>query len=123
VKAKLFVNYKKNVNSIRRDKEDTGNGEKALKIPKYNVGGLKESVVFLYKLRLAEKMKSKKIGTVDKRYSWLKDSLHQAAKEASGEKTRKCSKNKQPYWWPDTVQKAVKEKRAAYNKWLCNWRY
>jgi hypothetical protein len=31
-------------------------------------------------------MKSKKAGTVDERYSWLKDSLHHAVKEALGEK-------------------------------------
>jgi hypothetical protein len=33
VKAKLFVNYKKNVTHIMRDKDETENGEKALKIP------------------------------------------------------------------------------------------
>jgi hypothetical protein len=87
VKAKLFENYKKNVSHIMRDKDETENGEKALKVPKYNLEGLKEeSIVFLYKLRLAEKIKSKKAGTVDERYTWLKDNLHQSAKEALGGK-------------------------------------
>jgi hypothetical protein len=63
-------------------------------------------------------MKSKEAGTVDERYSWLKDNLHQAAKEALGEETCKYNTNKQPYWWSDTIEKAVNEKRAAYNKWL-----
>jgi hypothetical protein len=33
---------------------------------------------------------------------------------------KKCkyNTNKQPYWWSDTIEKAAKEKRAVYNKWL-----
>lgn len=118
MKAKRFVNYQKNVNTTGY-KDKIGNRDNVLNMPRYNVEGLKEeSTVFLYKLRPAGKMHSTKTGTVEERYTWLRENLHQAAKEALGEKANKCSKNKQPYWWSDTVEEAVKGKRAAYNRGL-----
>lgn len=76
-----------------------------------------ESTIFLYKLRLAQKMESKVEGSTEEMYNFLKESLHQAAKESIGEKKKRRFRMKE-YWWKDEIKDLLKEKKQVYERWL-----
>lgn len=81
----------------------------------YNLDGLRnESTSFLYKLRLAQKLKEEISGTTEVIYEKLKEKLHNAASEALGI-TERRSKH---FWWTDELTGIVEEKKRLYLKWL-----
>lgn len=110
----------KSVMDIKYSKEKSKKDDQTLKseIPKnYNLDSLRdESTSFLYKLRLAQKLKEEITGTAQEMYEMLKQKLHKSAMEALGEKERR-SRN---FWWTGEIAKLVEEKKKLYFKWLAS---
>lgn len=67
-------------------------------------------MVFLYKVRLADKIKQFTIGNAEKKYNIIKEFIHNAAKEVLRE-----LEAKQPYWSLH-VEELSKAKRMVYDK-------
>lgn len=76
-----------------------------------------ESVSFLYKLRLSQKIQLGRTGTVNERYEWLKMCVVEAAYESLGKKDEITVKQKNK-WYTEEVGNIISDKRVAYQKWL-----
>lgn len=113
VKAQTWIKYA-NQKGTATKVDNTQNIEEK----RYNIDLLRyDSVKFLYKLRLANKLSYLTDDTVENMHASIKKSIHQAAFEALGEVERE-GKRKQGLWWNDEVEELVKEKRRHYEKWL-----
>ncbi|XP_039274981.1 uncharacterized protein LOC120349093 [Nilaparvata lugens] len=109
VKAPVNIKY----NKRQRLQEQNNRGEIATS---YNIDGLKnESTSFLYKLRLAQKLKDDITGTAEEMYDNVKNKIHKAAMEALGPKVKTKHSN---YWWTDDLKDLVEEKKKLYHKFL-----
>ena len=109
VKAPIEIRY----NKQRSYQEDNNKGEA---IKQYNIDSLKdESVSFLYKLRLAQKLDENTDGTAEEIYETLKNKIHEAALEALGTKEKTNYNNP---WWSDDLTELIEEKKKLYLRWL-----
>lgn len=114
VRAKLCLGYK-----YRKTKTETEQTMKYLQWPKYNLESLQnESTVFLYKLRLSQKLTEVLNGNTEQKYNILKECIDQAAKEALGQKEEKGNKRIIDVWWSEDLEKLITDKKKAYQKWL-----
>jgi len=73
--------------------------------------------VFLYRKRLDEKLGEGNFESTEECYRHLVKCIHQAAKEALGEKMLR-SKTKPLYYWNEETGQMVKEKKEKYLKWI-----
>jgi len=81
-----------------------------LQVPTYNTDSLKdESTSFLYKKRLDEKLGEDNFESTEECYQHLIKCIHQAAKEALGEKTLR-NNTKPFYYWNEEIGQLLKEK-------------
>lgn len=117
VMAKVIVNYRKASAGKGLQEKEQREG-RAIQSWKYNLESLRqESVKFLYKLRLANKLQRVSIRTMNAEmmYQQVKTCVQEAANEALGcdEKT-----NKQPEWFSGKLKKLVEQKKSTYWKWL-----
>lgn len=86
--------------------------------PVYNLDSLNDdSTKFLYKMRLAAKISKNENEDSRDLYNQLKGSIHEAAFESLGVKEKKKVKAK-PWWWDEEVERLIKEKKQAHQKWL-----
>lgn len=114
VRAKLFFSFKHQVNKGK----DVNEPNQVTQWPKYNLDSLfDESTRFLYKIKLANKMRSSETGTIEEQYNFIKTCIHEAANEALGQKDKEI-KRKNDVWWNDSLEHLVSEKKIAYHKWL-----
>jgi hypothetical protein len=101
----LFLYEKKNANESRENITDC-----ALELsqsPLYNIDSLRdESTSFLYKKRVDEKLGESNFVSTEECYQHLVKCIHQAAKEALGEKILR-SKTKPFYYWNEETGKLV----------------
>jgi len=89
-----------------------------LQVPTYNIGSLKdESNNFLYKKRLDEELGEGNFESTEEFYQHLIKCIHQAVKEALGEKTLR-SNTKPFYYWNEENGQLVKEKEKYLKKWI-----
>ena len=47
----------------------------------------------------------------------LRDNIIEAGREICGETTGKFSRKREAWWWNETVQQVIREKKEAYKKW------
>jgi hypothetical protein len=74
-----------------------------LQLPLYNIDSFKdESISFLYKKRLHEKLGESNFESTEECFQRLVKCIHQAAKEALGEKILR-SKTKPFYYWNEEI--------------------
>ena len=73
--------------------------------------------VFLYKKRLDEKLGESNFESTEECYQHLVKCIHEAAKEALGEKNLR-SKTKPFYYWNEEIEQLVKVKKGKYLKWI-----
>ena len=73
-------------------------------------------LVFLYKKRLDEKLGACNFESTEECYQHLVKCIHQAAKEAVGEKNLR-NNTKLLYYWNEEIGQLVKEKKENYWKW------
>jgi len=86
VNAKILFSYGKNNANESRETITDCTGE-LLQSPLYNIDSLRdESTIFLYKKRLDEKLGENNFESTEDGYQHLVKCIHQAAKEALGEK-------------------------------------
>ena len=113
IKAKLIMKLK-----VVRDNNNNKKEHQQQNEIKYNLDSLQhDSTVFLYKLRLATKMKQP-LGAPEQMYDQLKIWISEAAKEALGERKQIKTEGKSKYWWSDEIAELVEEKKQLYLKWL-----
>jgi len=112
----LFLYGRNNVNESR---ENITDGTLELpQLPVYNIDSLRdESTSFLYKKRLDEKLGESHFESTEECYQHVVKCIHQAAKEALGEKILR-SKTKPFYYWNEEIGQLVKEKKGKYMKWI-----
>lgn len=114
--AKVIVNYRKTQPKERPPEQSTS------KLPntiKYNLDSLRQdSVKFLYKLRLANKLQLIQTGNLNPEdiYQHTKRCIHEAASESLGcvENTKKQNSE----WWSEELGELVENKKRAYKQWL-----
>lgn len=112
LKAQVYLKHITN-----GSKSENTNKSKKESNQTYNINSLKEdSTKFLYKLRLSNKLEINLDQSAQNLYEELKLSIHQAAKEALGEKQKKTRDD--TYWWNDTIKEQIEEKKLKYHKWL-----
>ena len=117
VNAKILFSYRKN-NANESRKNTTDCAVELLLSPLYNIDSLRDdSIIFLYKKRLDEKFGECNFENTEECYQHLVKYIHQAAKEALGEKIFR-SKTKPFYCWNEEIGQLVKEKREKYLKWI-----
>lgn len=88
--------------------------------PVYNTKMLEDSSIsFLFKLRLAGKMRYKIEGTANEKYEWLERVIHEAAYEALGE-VEVGKKHRGNEWINEELREIIEEKKVLYQKWLCS---
>jgi hypothetical protein len=109
----LFLYGKGNANESRENITDCA--VELIQSPVYNIDSLRdESTSFLYKKRLDEKLGEGNFESTKDCYQHLVKCIHQAAKEALGEKIFR-SKTKPFYYWNEETGQLVKEKHL---KWI-----
>ena len=110
VNAKIFFLYgKNNANESRKNIIDCA--VELIQSPVYNIDSLRdESTSFLYKKRLDEKLGEGNFESTEDCYQHLVKCIHQAVKEALGEKILR-SKIKPFYYWNEETGQLVKEKK------------
>lgn len=115
LRAKIYLKRRLNP---QQSKEIEIDAEVKLRNKRYNLKLLQdESIAFLYKLRLSNKLAQEVPGRVEESYNQIKLAMHEAAYESLGEIE---NKEKTTYWENTTVEKKIKEKREAYTKWLAS---
>lgn len=116
VKAIVLLQYKKTNN----ENQSKLSVHKAITKPdQYNLESLRhESTQFLYKMRVANRLKDLNESTAEDMYQELRKHLQNSAKEALGIQHQKDYKNEQPEWWTNKIANKVKEKKLLYQKWL-----
>ena len=86
VNAKILFTYGKNFANELKENKTEGELE-LLQLPEYNIDSLRdESTSFLYKRRLDEKLGESNFESTEEFYQHIVKCIHQAAKEALGEK-------------------------------------
>jgi len=73
--------------------------------------------VFLYEKRLDEKLGACNFESTEECYQHLVKCIHQAAKEAVGEKNLR-NNTKLLYYWNEEIGQLVKEKKVKYSKYI-----
>ena len=81
-------------------------------LPLYNIDSLRdENTSFLYKKRLDEKLGESNFESTEGCYQHLVKCIHQAAKEALGEKMLRSSNTEPFYYKNEEIGKLVREKK------------
>jgi len=112
----LFLYGKRNANESRENIQDCA--VEVLQSPVYNIDSLRdESTSFLCKKRLDMKLGEGTSESTEECYQHLIKCVHQAAKEALGEKILR-SKTKPFYYWNEEIGQLVKEKREKYLQYI-----
>ena len=84
---------------------------------KYNVESLQnESTKFLYQQRLNNKLNRNEFTVTEEMYNYLKNCIHEAAKEALGEK--EVNKGRETIFWDAEIEKERQNKKQLFLKWL-----
>ena len=84
---------------------------------KYNTESLKnESTRYLYQQRLTNKLTQKEFADTEEMYNYLKKCIHEAAKEALGEK--EMNKGRKTMFWDAEIEKERQKKKQLFLKWL-----
>ena len=105
----LFLYGKSNANESRENTTDCA--AELLQSPVFNIDSLRdESISFLYKKRFDEKLGEGNFESTEEGYQHLVNCIHQAAKEALGEKILR-SKTKPFYYWNEEIGQLVKKKK------------
>jgi hypothetical protein len=115
--AKVMVTFKREQSSHKND-EVTDIGTTIENI-KYNLESFKQdSTKFLYKIRIAQKIKNIETKDLDPEslYEVIKKYIHEAANEALG-KVENRKKGK-PEWLSTELEEKVLKKKQAYHIWL-----
>ena len=108
----MFLYGKSNANESRENITDCA--VELLQSPVYNIDSLRnETTSFLYKKRLDEKLGEGKFESAEECYQHLVKCIHQAAKEALGEKILR-SKTKPFYYWYEEIEQLLK----IFLKWI-----
>ena len=104
----MFAHGKSNINDVKKNITDCA--VELLQVPTYNIGSLKDkSISFLCKKRLDEKLGVGNFESTEECYQHLIKCIHQAAKEALGEKTLR-NNTKPFYYWNEEIGQLLKEK-------------
>ena len=83
---------------------------------KYNIESLQnESTKFLYQQRLNNKLNRNEFTDTEEVYNYLKNCIHEAAKEALGEK--EVNKGRKIFWDAE-IEKERQYKKLLFLKWL-----
>jgi hypothetical protein len=84
---------------------------------KYNIESLQnESTKFLYQQRLTNKLNQNEFVDTEEMYNYLKMCIHEAAKEALGEK--EVDKGRKAMFWDAEVEKEGQNNKQLFFKWL-----
>ena len=113
--AKILFSYgKNNANESRENIKDCA--LELSQLPLYNINSLRAgSISFVYKNRLDEKIGESNFESTEECYQHLVKCIHQAAKEALGEKTLR-SKTKPFYYWNEEIGQITEEKNKSWKK-------
>jgi len=84
---------------------------------KYNTESLQnKSTKFLYQQRLTNKLNQNEFADMEEMYNYLKKCIHEAAKEALGEK--EVNKGRKTMFWDAEIEKERQNKKQLFLKWL-----
>lgn len=116
LRANMIFPYANKFNNRCEERGDKTNDNN--KITKYNIESLEnESTQFLYKRRLDDKLNSMSFNNIEEQYEKMIKCIHEAAKEAIGEKIKQKRKDT-PYWWNEDIEKEITQKRDLYLRYL-----
>ena len=82
----------------------------------YNIESLKNERTFLYQQRLNNKLNQNEFTDTKEMYNYLKDCIHEAAKEALGEK--EVNIGRKTIFWDAEIEKEGQNKKQLFLKWL-----
>jgi len=83
----------------------------------YNVQSLQiENTKYLYQQRLKNKLNRNEFTNTEEMYNYLKSCIHEAAKEALGEK--EVNKGRKTIFWDAEIEKERQNKKQLFLKWL-----
>jgi len=112
--AKIYLHYRK----MRNKGESENEQQITLEAPRHKIRSLQQdSIRFLYKMRVANKIATIEEGTPEQMYEELKRVLQEITYEAL-EQEEQYQRKTTPEWWNTDIEELVAEKKAAYNKWL-----
>ena len=84
---------------------------------KYNIESLQnESTKFLYQQRLNSKLNRNEFTDTEEMYKYLKNCIHEAAKEALGGK--EDNKGRKTIFWDEKIEEERQKKKQLFLKWL-----